>query len=112
VINVSAVEGQFNVPNKSARHVQSNMAKAALNMLTRTSGTDYLQRHGISMNAVDTGWITNWIPPTPTEKHTYYPPLDSVDGAARILDPIAQTMRDPAQVTSGLFYKNFLVTEW
>ena len=41
IVNVSAVEGQFYRNFKTTRHPHTNMAKAALNMMTRTAATDY-----------------------------------------------------------------------
>ena len=61
IVNVSAVEGQFYRRQKTTRHPHTNMAKAALNMMTRTAATDY-QGDGIHMNAVDTGWVTDEDP--------------------------------------------------
>src|SRR4029077_6327969 len=91
IVNVSAVEGQFYRNWKTTRHPHTNMAKAALNMMTRTSATDY-HGDGIHMNSVDTGWVTDEDPlPIAARKvveQKSNPPLDIVDGAARILDPI------------------------
>jgi NAD(P)-dependent dehydrogenase (short-subunit alcohol dehydrogenase family) len=96
IVNVSAMEGQFERPWKTDKHPHTNMAKAALNMMTRTSAQDYA-KDGIWMNAVDTGWITDEDPATITvrkrEEHGFHPPLDVVDGAARICDPIFHGLR-------------------
>ena len=62
VVNVSAMEGQFYRTTKTDRHPHTNMAKAALNMMTRTSALDFV-KDGIHMNAVDTGWVTDEDPP-------------------------------------------------
>ena len=61
IVNVSAVEGQFYRNWKTTRHPHTNMAKAALNMMTRTAATDY-HGDGIHMNSVDTGWVTDEDP--------------------------------------------------
>jgi NAD(P)-dependent dehydrogenase (short-subunit alcohol dehydrogenase family) len=61
IVNVSAVEGQFYRRFKTTRHPHTNMAKAALNMMTRTSATDYYS-DGIHMNAVDNGWSPTRTP--------------------------------------------------
>ena len=61
IVNVSAVEGQFYRHWKTTRHPHTNMAKAALNMMTRTAATDY-HSDGIHMNSVDTGWVTDEDP--------------------------------------------------
>mgnify|MGYP002784975404 FL=1 len=91
IVNVSAMEGQFYRSFKTDKHPHTNMAKAALNMLTRTSARDYV-RSGIHMNSVDTGWVTDEDPAAiaarKTAEHGFHPPLDIVDGAARIVDPI------------------------
>ena len=92
IVNVSAVEGQFYRRFKTTRHPHTNMAKAALNMMTRTSAADY-HADGIHMNSVDTGWVTDEDPArrSPSARpreHRFHPPLDIVDGAARIVDPI------------------------
>ncbi|MFJ4776192.1 SDR family NAD(P)-dependent oxidoreductase [Streptomyces sp. NPDC088762] len=92
LINVSAVEGQFTVRNKTSDHPHTNMAKAALNMLTRTSAADLASR-GIHTCSVDTGWVTDEKPLPARERHAatgWRPPLDIVDGAARIYHPIVQ----------------------
>jgi len=92
VVNVSAMEGQFGRGYKGAGHPHTNMAKAALNMLTRTSAED-LFTDGIVMASVDTGWITDERP-HPTKARLadegFHAPLDLVDGAARVYDPIVR----------------------
>jgi NAD(P)-dependent dehydrogenase (short-subunit alcohol dehydrogenase family) len=91
IVNVSAMEGQFYRSFKTTRHPHTNMAKAALNMMTRTSATDY-HNDGIHMNSVDTGWVTDEDPAELAAKKVieerFHPPLDIIDGAARIVDPI------------------------
>ena len=91
IVNVSAMEGQFNRHTKTDKHPHTNMAKAALNMMTLTSARDYA-KSGIFMNAVDTGWVTDEDPAALSvrkqEEHDFQPPLDIVDGAARIVDPV------------------------
>ncbi len=95
VVNVSAMEGQFGRGYKGAGHPHTNMAKAALNMLTRTSAAD-LFADGILMTSVDTGWITDERP-HPTKARLadegFHAPLDLVDGAARVYDPIVRGER-------------------
>ncbi|HEX7664248.1 MAG TPA: SDR family NAD(P)-dependent oxidoreductase, partial [Polyangiaceae bacterium] len=90
IVNVSAMEGQFARRTKTDKHPHTNMAKAALNMLTLTSAPDYA-KSGIFMNAVDTGWVTDEDPAQLSARkrdvHDFEPPLDIVDGAARICDP-------------------------
>jgi NAD(P)-dependent dehydrogenase (short-subunit alcohol dehydrogenase family) len=90
VVNVSAMEGQFYRTTKTDKHPHTNMAKAALNMMTRTSAPDFV-KDGIHMNAVDTGWVTDEDPAVHAARKVelgFAPPLDIIDGAARIVDPI------------------------
>ncbi|HEY4365988.1 MAG TPA: SDR family NAD(P)-dependent oxidoreductase [Steroidobacteraceae bacterium] len=90
VVNVSAMEGQFYRTFKTEKHPHTNMAKAALNMMTRTSAPDFV-KDGIHMNAVDTGWVTDEDPAAHAARKAasgFSPPLDIIDGAARIIDPI------------------------
>src|SRR5439155_14869643 len=61
IVNVSAMEGSFSRGTKTDKHPHTNMAKAALNMMTLTSAGDYA-RSNIYMNAVDTGWVTDEDP--------------------------------------------------
>jgi len=112
VVNVTAMEGQFSRRYKGAGHPHTNMAKAALNMLTRTSAEEMLA-DGILMTAVDTGWITDERP-HPTKMRLadagFHAPLDLVDGAARVYDPIVRG--ELGEDLYGCFLKDYHPSAW
>jgi NAD(P)-dependent dehydrogenase (short-subunit alcohol dehydrogenase family) len=114
IVNVSAMEGIFSRGTKTDRHPHTNMAKAALNMLTLTSARDYVTG-GIHMNAVDTGWVTDEDPALhATRKRDeldFQPPLDIVDGAARICDPFFSGLLTGEHVW-GQFLKDYKPSPW
>ena len=113
VVNVSAMEGQFSRRYKGAGHPHTNMAKAALNMLTRTSAEEMYASDQILMTAVDTGWITDERPHDEKLRiaaEGWHAPLDLVDGAARVLDPIVQGERGTDLY--GVFLKDYRPHSW
>jgi NAD(P)-dependent dehydrogenase (short-subunit alcohol dehydrogenase family) len=112
VVNVTAVEGRFEVRNKTAGHPHTNMAKAALNMLTRTSA-ETLARRGIYLSSVDTGWITDEKPMPSKTRHAesgFRTPLDIIDGAARIYHPIVSG--ESGEPLFGVFLKDYRAVAW
>ncbi len=112
IVNVTAVEGRFAVRNKMSGHPHTNMAKAALNMLTRTSAAELAQQ-GVHMCAVDTGWITDENPAPKKARMAgagFRTPLDIVDGAARVYDPIVRG--EAGSPVSGVFLKDYREAAW
>ena len=114
VINVSAMEGKFHKYHKESRHPHTNMAKAALNMMTLTSSGE-LAKFGIYTNAVDTGWVTDEDPvelaKRKEEIHDFQPPLDIVDGAARVMDPLFDGI-NTGKHWCGKFLKDYKPISW
>ncbi|WP_042409423.1 SDR family NAD(P)-dependent oxidoreductase [Streptacidiphilus carbonis] len=113
VVNVSAMEGQFSRGYKGPGHPHTNMAKAALNMLTRTSAQEMLDQDGILMTAVDTGWITDERPHPDKMRladEGFHAPLDLVDGAARVYDPIVRG--EQGEDLLGVFLKDYAPSPW
>ena len=99
---------------KGAEHPHTNMAKAALNMMTRTSAAEYARSARIWMNAVDTGWI-NDENPLPTARDIadtgFQTPIDEVDAAARVLDPVFDPLNG-GPLVQGKFMKDYAESEW
>ena len=113
VVNVSAMEGVFSRGYKGAGHPHTNMAKAALNMLTRTSAQEMFESDGILMTAVDTGWITDERPHPDKMRladEGFHAPLDLVDGAARVYDPIVRG--EDGEDLYGCFLKDYAPANW
>ncbi|MFD5556426.1 SDR family NAD(P)-dependent oxidoreductase [Streptomyces sp. NPDC127068] len=113
IVNVSAMEGVFNRGYKGAGHPHTNMAKAALNMLTRTSAEEMFEQDRILMTAVDTGWITDERPHPDKVRLAeagFHAPLDLVDGAARVYDPIVRG--EAGEDLYGVFMKDYAPGKW
>jgi len=113
VVNVSAMEGVFSRRYKGPGHPHTNMAKAALNMLTRTSAEEMFETDGILMTAVDTGWITDERPhftKVRLAEEGFHAPLDLIDGAARVYDPIVQG--EAGIDLYGVFLKDYAPSNW
>lgn len=113
VVNVSAMEGVFARGYKGPGHPHTNMAKAAVNMLTRTSARELFETDGILMTSVDTGWITDERPhPTKVRlaEEGFHAPLDLVDGAARVYDPIVRGQA--GDDLFGVFLKDYAPSRW
>ncbi|MEV4946782.1 SDR family NAD(P)-dependent oxidoreductase [Streptomyces sp. NPDC053755] len=113
VVNVSAMEGVFSRGYKGAGHPHTNMAKAALNMLTRTSAQEMFESDGILMTAVDTGWITDERPHPDKirlAEEGFHAPLDLIDGAARVYDPIVRG--EAGEDLYGCFLKDYAPANW
>lgn len=112
IVNVTSAEGIFSYANRTGKHPHTNMTKAALNMMTLTSAPEFAEDH-IYMNCVDVGWISTGAIESLRERQFaqgYIPPLDSVDGASRIFDPIAQGIR--GNIIFGSLLKNYRPSEW
>ena len=113
VVNVSAMEGQFSRRYKGAGHPHTNMAKAALNMLTRTSAGEMFETDKILMTAVDTGCITDDRPHQEKLRISaegWHAPMDLVDGASRVYDPIVRG--EAGEDVYGCFVKDFEPSPW
>ncbi|WP_395111293.1 SDR family NAD(P)-dependent oxidoreductase [Actinomadura sp. SCN-SB] len=113
VVNVTAAEGRFGSAHKGPEHPHTNMAKAALNMLTLTSASE-LAAHGVHLTAVDPGWFTDQQPVPDRDRRAaagFRPPLDVVDAAARVYDPIVRGERD-GELLHGCLLKDYRVVGW
>ena len=113
VVNVSAMEGVFGRGHKGPGHPHTNMAKAAMNMLTRTSSREMFETDGILMTSVDTGWITDERPHATKLRladEGFHAPLDLIDGAARVYDPIVRG--EAGDDLFGVFLKDYAPARW
>jgi NAD(P)-dependent dehydrogenase (short-subunit alcohol dehydrogenase family) len=113
IINVTSSEGQFSYNNKTMFHPHTNMTKAALNMMTRTSAMTF-EKNNIYMNAVDVGWVSTGARETLRKQQFekgYIPPLDPVDGASRIVHPIYENEKNNT-IFTGKLLKNYCSVDW
>src|SRR5262249_10355620 len=114
IVNVSAMEAQFSRNKKTDKHPHTNMAKAALNMMTRTSASDFA-RDGIFMNSVDGGWASEEQRGARVAGkgggHDFPPPLDAIDGAARVCDPLFSGLAS-GEHSWGIFWKDYRPVPW
>lgn len=112
IVNVSAAEGQF-AHHKKPGHAHTNMQKAGLNMITRTAAEEMFVTDGILMTSVDTGWVTDerpWDAKLEAWEHGFRCPLDLVDGAARVYDPIVRG--EAGEDVYGVLLKDYRVAQW
>lgn len=112
IVNVTSSEGIFSYTNKTIFHPHTNMTKAALNMMTLTSAKEFAV-DSIFMTSVDVGWISTGAKESLRKKQFeegYIPPLDSVDGASRIFDPIVDGINGKS--IFGVLLKNYKVSQW
>ncbi|MGQ4372556.1 short-chain dehydrogenase, partial [Streptomyces violaceoruber] len=113
VVNVSAMEGVFARGYKGAGHPNTNAAKAAMNMVTRTSAQEMFDTDRILMTSVDTGWITDERPHYDKLRladEGFHAPLDLIDGAARVYDPIVRG--EAGEDLYGVFLKDYAPGKW
>eukprot|EP00039_Didymoeca_costata_P031265 m.33941 g.33941 ORF g.33941 m.33941 type:complete len:118 (+) comp8632_c0_seq2:586-939(+) len=116
IVNVTSAEGVFNVrgfdetqPSSKKHHAHTNMAKAALNMLTFSLASE-LEHNNIVVLSVDTGWVSQMAPDTRVHV-TSDPPLTCEDGAARVLDPYIQWAQGKPPPT-GKLLRHFDISDW
>ncbi|MEV7811758.1 SDR family NAD(P)-dependent oxidoreductase [Streptomyces flaveolus] len=113
IVNVSAMEGVFSRGYKGAGHPNTNAAKAAMNMVTRTSAHEMFETDRILMTSVDTGWITDERPhydKLRLAEAGFHAPLDLVDGAARVYDPVVRG--EAGEDVYGVFLKDYAPGKW
>jgi NAD(P)-dependent dehydrogenase (short-subunit alcohol dehydrogenase family) len=112
IINVTSQEGYYN-PNKKTTHAHTNMAKASLNMFTATTG-NYFKKNNIHLCSVDPGWVSYMsecikLFENESKKNTFLNiPLDNIDGAMRILQPVYEGIENKT-FFSGCLLKNYKI---
>ena len=105
IINVSSMEGNFS-NRKNGNHIHTNMAKSSLNMLTMSSA-EYLEKHKIYITSVDPGWASH-EKPSSIELDA---PINCIDSASRILDPIF-TYYIHGKKSVGVLLKDYNKYDW
>ncbi|QQP51593.1 Uncharacterized protein FKW44_013010 [Caligus rogercresseyi] len=82
------------------------MAKAALNMMTRTAGLEYIL-DGIYMTSVDTANFEKVI-------RGFDAPLSEADGAARVIHPVFHgiSLKEEENPYFAVFLKDFKAFPW
>jgi hypothetical protein len=76
------------------------------------------KKHRIYMNSVDTGWINDENPlekaSKTAETNNFQTPIDEIDAAARIVDPIFTGVNGGRESKKlyGVFLKDYRETEW
>ena len=117
IVNVSSIEGIFNSIRRSSFHPHTNMAKAALNMMTKTCGS-YYKKSKIYMTSVDTGWVSPmnnagvvFKKKDNFENEIKNLPLDEIDGAMRVLFPIIEGIVNKKYLY-GILLKNYTQVNW
>lgn len=110
IVNVTSIEGKFNMKRKGKNHVHTNMSKASLNMMTLTMAKEY-RKHRIFITSVDPGWISSLFPDKLKGKSTVEVPLQCEDAAARICDPI-YIGKDQDKPATGVYFKDYQQVDW
>jgi NAD(P)-dependent dehydrogenase (short-subunit alcohol dehydrogenase family) len=112
IINVSAREGAFEPRpdhwSKNGRHVHTNLAKAALNMLTETEAQPAWRHRKVAMNSVDPGYLSaapEILESWKRQGREEGCPIGWEDGAGRVLWPIV--MGEKGNIVRGRFLKHF-----
>lgn len=110
IINVTSVEGTFDLERKGSRHTHNNMAKASLNMMSLTLAKE-MKRDRIFVNSVDPGWVSSLFTDFLPAKTEVEIPLQFEDAAARLCDPIYEGMNTESPIT-GASIKDYRVVNW
>lgn len=114
VVNVTSPEGRFYRRYKGPWHPHTNMAKAALDMLTRTCAEE-LANHSVYVTSVDPGWVsdqhTTALRESLVHGGDFEAPVSALDAAARVLDPIYSAL-EGAPPAWGVVFRNYAPCPW